>query len=316
MDKYQIILKEWFYSVTMHGVDYAVVITCTLSIIGSSFIIISFLLFKDFQNSLSRRLLVILSICDLLTAVAYLIRVGKMDVNSHSDMDRCHVQAGLNIFANQASFFWTDFIALFVLLSRKYGMKFAAKFIPFFHLISWGWPILSVILVGTHNAWGYDSGDATADWCWIKGGEKVYWHVIAGKGVEWASYLVVTIIYIGVFKDLRRTADQQLLLTHRSGPTWKMTEKKLLAIPVIFIILRLPGTIRTVYMMIHPNTPLGGAWLYLQAIGDSGQGFANGLLFGLFTEKVRSYYYKLIGRCTRRRYEEAKVNDSMPVYAK
>ena len=31
--------------------------------------------------------------------------------------------------------------------------------------------------------------------------------------------------------------------------------------------------------------------MYLQAIGDSGQGIANGLLFGLFTEKVFSFIY-------------------------
>jgi hypothetical protein len=38
--------------------------------------------------------------------------------------------------------------------------------------------------------------------------------------------------------------------------------------------------------MIHPTYGLGGVWKYLQAIGDSGQGIANGLLFGVFTEKV------------------------------
>eukprot|EP00026_Physarum_polycephalum_P011679 Phypoly_transcript_11920.p1 GENE.Phypoly_transcript_11920~~Phypoly_transcript_11920.p1 ORF type:complete len:314 (+),score=17.49 Phypoly_transcript_11920:79-1020(+) len=303
----------------IHGVDIAVVVTCTLSIVGSLFIIISFLLFKDFQNSMSRRLLVILSICDLLTAVAYLIHVGKEPEHvSHREKVRCEVQSAVNIFANQASFFWTDFIALFVLLSRKYGMKYASKFIPFFHAISWGWPIVSVILVGSYGVWGYDNGDATADWCWIRGGAPLYWHIVAGKGIEWASYLIVTVIYIGVFMDLRRTADQQLLLTHRSGPTWKMTEKKLLAIPIIFIILRLPGTIRTIYMMKNPTgTGVEGVWIYLQAIGDSGQGFANGLLFGVFTEKVRSYYYKLIGRCTRRYYDDdRKVNETAPVYAK
>lgn len=290
--------------------DIAVIVTCTLSIVGSMFIIVSFMLFKDFQTSQSRRLLVILSLCDLVTAIAYLIRVGPMtpdEEGESKEMTICHVQSALNIFANQASFFWTDFIALFVFMSRKYGMKQASKAIPFFHILSWGWPIISVILVGSFNKWGYDSGEATADWCWIAANEPLYWHIIAGKGVEWASCGLLTIIYICVFLDLRKAADQQLLLTHRGGTTWKITEKKLLAIPVIFIVLRLPGTIRTVQLMVHPNDPLNQTWIaVLQAIGDSGQGFANGLLFGLFTEKVRSYYYKLLGRCTRR---DNQVND-------
>jgi len=296
--------------------DIAVVVTCSLSIVGSVFIVISFALFKDFQSSQSRRLLVILSLCDLLTAIAYLMRIGKMP-DPGIDTTRCHVQSALNIFANQASFFWTDFIALFVFLSRKYGMKVASRFIPYFHIISWGLPLISVTFVMGFGAWGYDGGKATADWCWIKADASSYWHVIAGKGVEWSSCILITIIYILVFLDLRKAADQQLLLTHRGGTTWKITEKKLLAIPVVFIILRLPGTIRTIYEMKNSTGLISMPWPVLQAIGDSGQGFANGLIFGLFTEKVRSYYYKLLNRCTKRNHEQVKpVNDGLGIYAR
>jgi len=297
--------------------DFAVIITCALSILGSLFIIISFALFKDFQSSQSRRLLFILSFCDLLTAVAYLIRIGKDPVGK-TDSAKCEIQSALNIFANQASFFWTDFIALFVFLSRKYGVKQATRFIPWFHIISWGIPLILMSLVIGFDMWGYDNGAATADWCWIKGGMPSYWHVIAGKGVEWSSCILITIIYILVFLDLRKAADQQLLLTHRGGTTWKITEKKLLAIPIVFIILRMPGTIRTIYAMKDSNGLKSSPWPVLQAIGDSGQGFANGLIFGLFTEKVRSYYYKLINRCTRRNHDHTKspVNDSVGIYAR
>jgi len=296
--------------------DVAVVVTCTLSCVGSLFIIVSFALFKDFQSSQSRRLLVILSICDLFTAVAYLIRIGKMPDSEHDEV-RCKVQSAINIFANQSSFFWTDFIALFVLLSRKYGMKQASRWIPYFHVISWGVPAVLLIAVIAKGAWGYDDGTATADWCWIKGGEPNYWHIIAGKGVEWSSCVLITIIYILVFVDLRKAADQQLLLAHRGGTTWKITEKKLLAIPVVFIILRMPGTIRTIYEFKHASGLVSQPWPILQAIGDSGQGFANGLIFGLFTEKVRSYYYKLINRCTRREGEQVQpVNDGLGIHAR
>lgn len=47
------------------------------------------------------------------------------------------LQSAINIFANQASFFWTDFISLFLFLSRKYGVKQASKYVPLFHIISW-----------------------------------------------------------------------------------------------------------------------------------------------------------------------------------
>ncbi len=38
--------------------------------------------------------------------------------------------------------------------------------------------------------------------------------------------------------------------------------------------------------MIHKKDLVSTPLAILQAIGDSGQGFANGMLFGVFTEKV------------------------------
>lgn len=172
-----------------------------------------------------------------------------------------------------------------------------------FHAISWGWPVLSVILVAIYNVWGWDDGATTAYWCWINinAPHATTWRLIAGKAVEWTSCVFITIMYIFVFFDLRKKVDQspatQLLITHRTGASWKSTEKKLLAIPFIFVILRLPGTVRTVYEAVNQH-PLDSEFVaVLQAIGDSGQGFANGLLFGVFTGKVRSFYRKLIASC-------------------
>jgi G protein-coupled receptor 157 len=290
----------------------AVTVTCSLSVIGASFIIVSFLLSKEFRKSQSRRLLFILSICDLITAVAYLL---NSDESSGNITTLCKAQAALNIFGNQASFFWTDFISLFLFLSRKYGVKHASRYIPLFHIISWGWPILSVILVANYETWGTDNGETTAYWCWISSDitSPLMWRLIAGKAVEWTSCVFITIMYIFVFVDLRKKVDQspatQLLITHRTGnASWKNTEKKLLAIPFIFVILRTSGTIRTVYEAVR-HEPLEYTFLVvLQAIGDSGQGFANGLLFGLFTGKVRSFYRKLIASCATSSARASSLN--------
>jgi len=287
----------------------AVIVTCCLSIIGASFIILSFLLVSEFRQSPSRRLLFLLSLSDLVVAITYLLRTGHTVHSDDPTGDKlCQAQSAINIFANQASFFWTDFIGLFLFLSRKYGVKFASKFVPMFHMISWGWPAISVWGVMWYHAWGPDDGDATADWCWI-GSHPTglfkninVWHLWAGKLVEWTSCVFITIMYGFVFYDIRKKVEQspatQLLIKNRTGGTaWKNTEKKLLAIPFIFIILRAAGTVRTIYYWVNKE-PL--QWLAVaQAIGDSGQGFANGVLFGLFTDKVRAFYYKLISHCTR-----------------
>jgi len=300
-------------SETFTSVEIAVIVTCCLSIIGSLFIIVSFFLSREFRKSQSRKLLVLLSFCDMITAVAYLLyRTPRGTNDAYYVPTICKAQSFVNIFANQASFFWTAFISLFLFLSRKTGVKTASKYIPIFHIISWGWPIISAVLVAVNNVWGPDF-DSTAYWCWISeevpGGKKWLWHLVAGKAVEWSSCAFVTIMYIFVFIDLRKNMDQspatQLLITHRTGATsWKSTEKKLLAIPFIFIVLRAPGTIRTIFEWGRADDPISKwEWLsMLQAIGDSGQGFANGLLFGLFTEKVRSFYRKLIASCSGGRH--------------
>jgi len=191
-----------------------VVVTCALSVVGASFIIVSFLLSVEFRKSQSRRLLFILSVCDLVVALAYIIFTHQAGAEQSSDDSfnnnvptMCKAQAIVNIFANQASFFWTDFISLFLFLSRKYGVKHASKFIPLFHFISWGWPTISVGLVAYHQMWGIDKG-STANWCWIRGNMndtlKFKWHLIAGKAVELSSCVFITVMYIFVFFDLRK----------------------------------------------------------------------------------------------------------------
>ncbi len=118
----------------------------TLSMIGSLFIIISFVLFKDFQTSQSRRLLVLLSLCDLglylllcssfiiymrlivLLQVVQLLtlcvlgntwiykihlakyRLVKMEKKRVQHINYYLPQSALNIFFNQASFFWTGYL--------------------------------------------------------------------------------------------------------------------------------------------------------------------------------------------------------------
>jgi len=297
---------------------YAVVVTCILSVIGASFIIVSFLLSAEFRKSQSRRLLFLLSICDLVVALAYLL--FNTYVNPVPDPSNppplCKAQAVINIFGNQASFFWTDFISLFLFISRKYGIRQASKFIPLFHIISWGWPTISVSLVIWKHTWGLDQG-ATADWCWIARmepqGALFAWHLIAGKAVEMASCIFITVMYIFVFFDLRKKVDQspatQLLITHRTGGnSWKNTEKKLLAIPFIFVILRTSGTVRTVYEYVHGRELDSQFLAVMQAIGDSGQGLANGVLFGLFTSKVRTFYQKLLAKCSFSSSHDKTVN--------
>jgi len=215
------------------AVDLVTYITCSLSIIGALFILISFLLFGEFRQVPSRQLLFFLSLCDFLIAVAYLIQH-----NSQGDEPSlaCKVQSAINIFSNQASFLWTDSIAAYVFICCKYGLQKANKFVPFFHIVSWGLPLLSMISVIVSGFWGSDGNKSTASWCWIKGGasrdEEILWHLVAGKLVEWSSFVILTILYICVYWDIHSKVSQspgaQLLINQKRPRTWKTTEKNYL----------------------------------------------------------------------------------------
>jgi len=292
------------------AVDLTTYITCSLSIIGALFILVSFLLFGEFRQVPSRQLLFFLSLCDFLIAVAYLI---QHDPQTGSEpTTACKVQSAINIFSNQASFLWTDSIAAYVFICCKYGLKKANRFVPFFHIISWGLPLISMTAVIISGFWGSDNNHSTASWCWIKGDgtrrEEIVWHLLAGKLVEWSSFIILTILYICVYWDIHSKVAQspgaQLLINQKRQSTWKTTEKKLLAIPAVFVVMRIVGTVRTIYSFTGDTDPdsfmNSTIMMSLQAFGDSGQGFANGILFGVFTDKVIKNYKILFWRLASR----------------
>lgn len=75
-------------------------------------------------------------------------------------------------------------------------------------------------------------------------------------------------------------------------------ERKLLFIPVVFVLLRIWGSSNRIYTMITGNAPVWTMTL-LQAICDPLQGAANAAAFGVMTERVRKGYLELCcSRCS------------------
>lgn len=58
-----------------------------------------------------------------------------------------------------------------------------------------------------------------------------------------------------------------------------------LQIPIVLVLLRLGGSIDRVLYVIYGESP----WILslVQALTDPAQGFANGLMFGVFNETIR-----------------------------
>lgn len=109
-----------------------VLFTCALSFVGSSLIILTFIIWSDLRTT-PRTLLVYLSVSDWLSAVSYGFGVWRL---FHTDSLDCTVQGAISTFANSSSFFWTVAIAvyLYIFIVRS-SQRVADSLVLFFHIV-------------------------------------------------------------------------------------------------------------------------------------------------------------------------------------
>lgn len=88
-------------------------LSCVLSALGSGLLMATHALWPELRNQ-ARRLLLFLSLADLLSAASYFYGVLQDFKDSSWD---CVLQGALSTFANTSSFFWTVAIALYLYLS-------------------------------------------------------------------------------------------------------------------------------------------------------------------------------------------------------
>lgn len=90
-----------------------VLLSCALSALGSGLLVATHALWPDLRSR-ARRLLLFLSLADLLSAASYFYGVLQDFAGTSWD---CVLQGALSTFANTSSFFWTVAIALYLYLS-------------------------------------------------------------------------------------------------------------------------------------------------------------------------------------------------------
>nr|XP_046251999.1 G-protein coupled receptor 157 isoform X2 [Scatophagus argus] len=172
-----------------------VLFSCALSFLGSSLIILTYILWSDLRTT-PRRLLVYLSVSDWLSAVSYAFGVWRA---FRTDSIDCVVQGAISTFANTSSFFWTVAIAvyLYVFIVRS-NQRVADSLVLFFHLVSWGVPLAITVVAVSLNKIGYDASEVSVGWCWVKidASDRVLWMLLTGKIWEFMAYLTLPVLYI------------------------------------------------------------------------------------------------------------------------
>ena len=187
-----------------------ITLSATLSLLGTSVIIGTFIAWRDFRST-SRRILVYISVADFLVAGGYL--TGAWQIN-HGDggIVLCKAQSFVSITASLWSFFWTAFLAIYlnVTIVRKQRDK-AETLLKAFHFIAWGIPL---ILVGTALGLGKLGNHSdflpayTSGWCWIDHrltfGDRLLWILLTGKAWEMTAYVLCFVLYLTLKCHIRK----------------------------------------------------------------------------------------------------------------
>jgi len=269
-----------------------------LSIAGACTIIVTYLLWPETHTKL-RQLLVWLSVSDLGTAVGHVMGLFF----SPGEGIACTFQSAFAAFSAMSSYMWTIAVALFLYLGLK--MSFVKKpdnthriFVGF-HICCWGFPLAIIIWAWANSALGYDNRHKVG-WCWIHPSSsiiwpvddrsEIFWHMMVGIGLELVAYAVSQYLYVASMCELSSKKFTALASNQSFKEALSGADKKLIAVPLIFIFARIWGSIRTMTIDFAGETP-NLYWLtVVQGIGDSAQGWANCILFCFLTKRWRQLF--------------------------
>ncbi|XP_041375949.1 G-protein coupled receptor 157-like [Gigantopelta aegis] len=280
-------------------------LTAILSMAGSSIIVATYIAYKDCRI-FGRQLLAFLSVADFLTALGNLLGVVWFVWADSSVIRRsmiyCKFQSALTIFSSIASFLWMVVIAFGLLLSIVLSKaRVFESYGKFYHLVCWVLPGLIVTVSLSLDVLGYDSDLNQDSWCWVdpRVSHALVWQFVTGKGWELASYVITVVIYtvvkIYLFKNSTHTLAVNPHRLRHAGV--KEANRKLTFVPLVFILLRVWGTLRFIIGVVdheYAKSPQASWIVPLQCVGDSAQGIANCVIYCFFTTAIRR---RLVNSC-------------------
>ena len=185
-------------------------VSSSLSIISSLCIIVTFFVWPNIR-SMSRQIIVFLSLADLFTALGYVI--GSIN---HLQYDRndtrgvttacetfsrvCVVQSTITSWSSIASFWWTSILAFHLYITIVKGhVSLSGRLLPLYYFLAWVTPTIVVMALLWSNQLGY-SHVAVSTWCFIaqKSGKKfleIILVLLGGKLWEVITYATILILY-------------------------------------------------------------------------------------------------------------------------
>ncbi len=148
----------------LRAVEVLVGITCVLSILGASLIILTYGAYRELRTT-ARQLLVNLSVADLILTASHFVGIFHYKTfipqyNPHYDGSNtdtlCSVLGATDMFGSIASFLWTIALAGYmftVIVLRR--VQLAKYLVIPFYLICWGIPLALTIWFGVEQFFGF-----------------------------------------------------------------------------------------------------------------------------------------------------------------
>eukprot|EP00731_Ephydatia_muelleri_P014851 Em0008g571a len=319
---------------TARAISVVAIFSSLLSCMGSVLIVYVYLRWPAVRSG-SRAIITYLAIADFVTGFGYIMGSSNyLQYTSYVDVTAmpastkvelcdnlftpvCKIQSFLTTSSSMMSFLWTLILAIYLHTTVvKNRIRLAQQLVPLYHVIAWGLPTILIFVMLATDVLGY-SPVASANWCFIGvNGDntlRIAMIMVGGKFLEIITYVVALVLFVSTSIRLRIQKDGALLL-HQSQDQAKVAmiqqvDRKLLFIPIVFILLRIWGTLEFIFTEVYSkyfctNSPafLGVllALRFLQAIGDGGQGWSNAILYIFNSPNIRNLLLKDLTTCCSR----------------
>jgi len=259
-------------------------VSSSLSIAGSTFIILSFLIFKNMRRAHSH-FIFWLSICDLCSSIAWLaIPADQSDA-------LCISQGMIMQFFQIASFAWTASIAIslyMVLVKKITDFGYMTKY---FHIVTWFMAALDVFFGYMFNVFGDANPDvpgARPSWCWIK-----YDDTYAKLGLYFIPFFICWIFNLVIY--IRVTGE---IAKIKSLSIRNIAESKIRLYLLVFMLCVGVGAVNRIQNFIRPDSPQ--FWLYVcDAVVSPLQGFLNSIVYGMNRQLRMKWQHILCCGCLK-----------------
>jgi len=257
-------------------IDKVSMVSCGLGMLGSLFMVVTYILFKEIRGEFSSKIICLLSLSDFMASLLWF-------PFTHTQRPYClALSVGLQFFLS-ASFFWTLAISV-SLLYAFYSNRFEHLMLKlrYYNLICWGIPFFFVILTtlfGKYTNYGV--------WCFIAT-DSLF------RLLYYIPLVVVFLINSTVFIAVRVQ-----MARHRQSIDSRMNVIVSFYL-VAFLVSQLPAVVNGFqHYVISPDKPVFVLYVIIAALQPL-QGFLNGLVYGFNEGFMAQYIYFMEKHCGRR----------------